>query len=91
MRWVSDRAAPGRGEPARQGRPAVDDAAEVDDAVEVEHVAEVDDAAEPTGDPRVDAALARLSGLAAQPVAEHVDVFAGVHDGLAEALADLDD
>lgn len=53
--------------------------------------ADADAAVEPTGDARVDAALAGLSGLDALPVAAHVDVFAGVHDGLAEALSDLDD
>ena len=50
-----------------------------------------DHTVEPTGDPRVNAALSGLSGLDALPVAEHVDVFATVHEGLAEALADLDD
>jgi hypothetical protein len=64
---------------------------EVDQAAQVIRAGEVDDAVEPTGDARVDAALSRLSGLAALPVAEHVDVYAVVHDGLAEALADLDD
>lgn len=43
-----------------------------------------------SGDERVDAALARLGGLAGTPVAEHVQVFADVHRGLQEVLTALD-
>jgi hypothetical protein len=44
----------------------------------------------PTGDARVDDAVARLDDLAALPVAEHVAVFEYVHERLTEALGDLD-
>ena len=44
---------------------------------------------EPTGDPRVDAALDRLSELESTPVAEHVEIFTDVHARLTGALADL--
>jgi hypothetical protein len=42
-------------------------------------------------DPRVDAALARLSDTEDRPVAEHVEVFEDVQRRLQEALAGLDD
>jgi hypothetical protein len=38
----------------------------------------------------VDDAVARLDGLGALPVAEHVAVFEYVHERLTEALGDLD-
>ncbi|RSN69409.1 hypothetical protein [Actinomadura sp. WAC 06369] len=41
---------------------------------------------EPTGDPRVDAVLARLGDLAGRPVSEHVEVFEDVHRNLQELL-----
>lgn len=41
---------------------------------------------EPTGDPRVDAVLARLGDLAGRPVPEHVEVFEDVHRSLQELL-----
>ncbi|MFC9976552.1 hypothetical protein ACFVH6_37205 [Spirillospora sp. NPDC127200] len=47
--------------------------------------------AEPTGDARVDAALARLAELAGTPVAAHVEVFEDVHQRLQELLAAADD
>ncbi|MGI5169234.1 hypothetical protein ACQEU3_33300 [Spirillospora sp. CA-253888] len=47
--------------------------------------------AEPTGDARVDAALARLAELAGAPVAAHVEVFEDVHQRLQELLAAADD
>jgi hypothetical protein len=43
-----------------------------------------------TGDARVDEAVARLDGLAALPLAEHLAVFEYVHERLTEALGDLD-
>jgi len=43
------------------------------------------------GDPRVDAAVARLADLDDRPVAEHVEVFEDVQRRLQEALAGLDD
>ncbi len=46
---------------------------------------------EPTGDPRVDAALDRLSELESTPVVEHVEIFTDVHARLTGALADLGD
>jgi hypothetical protein len=42
---------------------------------------------EPTGDPRVDAAVAGLAELGARPVAEHVEVYEDVHRRLQELLA----
>jgi len=44
----------------------------------------------PTGDVRVDEAVARLADLAELPVAEHPAVFEYVHERLTEALGDLD-
>lgn len=41
----------------------------------------------PTGDPRVDAAVARLGELGGRPVAEHVEIFEDVHQRLQELLA----
>ncbi|MFF5259429.1 hypothetical protein ACFY4C_10835 [Actinomadura viridis] len=48
---------------------------------------------EPTGDRRVDDALARLAGLEGVPVSGHVEVFEEVHRRLQELLtsADQDD
>lgn len=43
-----------------------------------------------TGDPRVDAAVARLAELGALTTAEHVDVYEDMHRRLQNALADLD-
>lgn len=43
-----------------------------------------------TGEPRVDAALARLDELAGRPVTEHRAVFEDVHRRLREVLGDLD-
>ncbi|MFC4049446.1 hypothetical protein ACFOY4_07120 [Actinomadura syzygii] len=42
---------------------------------------------EPTGEPRVDAALARLGELGGRPVSAHVEVFEDVHQRLQEILA----
>ncbi|TDC06458.1 hypothetical protein [Actinomadura bangladeshensis] len=42
---------------------------------------------EPTGDPRVDAAVAPLAGLGGRPVQEHVEIFEDVHRRLQELLA----
>jgi hypothetical protein len=44
----------------------------------------------PTGEPRVDAALASLGRLALLPVGEHPAVFEQVHRGLREVLGELD-
>jgi hypothetical protein len=43
-----------------------------------------------TGEPRVDAALARLDELAGRPVAEHRAVFEDVHRRLRDVLGELD-
>lgn len=43
---------------------------------------------EPTGDPRVDAALARLGELDQLPVSEHPAVFADVHQRLEDVLSE---
>jgi len=45
---------------------------------------------EPSGHPRVDAAIAGLDELAVLPTPEHADVYEDVHRRLHEALADLD-
>ncbi|NDU71020.1 hypothetical protein GWI34_00050 [Actinomadura sp. DSM 109109] len=42
---------------------------------------------DPTGDPRVDAAVARLAELGGRPVSAHVEVFEDVHQRLQELLA----
>jgi len=43
-----------------------------------------------TGDPQVDAVLAGLAGLAAQPLSTHVAAFEAVHTGLQARLADTE-
>jgi hypothetical protein len=43
-----------------------------------------------TGEPRVDAALARLDELAGRPVTEHRPVFEDVHRRLRDVLGELD-
>jgi hypothetical protein len=43
-----------------------------------------------TGEPRVDAALARLDELEGLPVTEHRAVFEGVHRRLRDVLGELD-
>jgi len=43
-----------------------------------------------TGEPRVDAALARLDELPELPVTEHSAVFEHVHRSLSEVLGELD-
>src|SRR5215469_18781213 len=43
-----------------------------------------------TGEPRVDAALARLDELAGRPVTEHQPVFEDVHRRLRDVLGELD-
>ncbi|HTW02811.1 MAG TPA: hypothetical protein VMF87_21075 [Streptosporangiaceae bacterium] len=45
---------------------------------------------EATGEPRVDAALARLDELAGRPVTEHRAVFEDVHRRLRDVLGELD-
>jgi hypothetical protein len=43
-----------------------------------------------TGEPRVDAALARLDELAGRPVTEHRAIFEEVHRRLRDVLGELD-
>lgn len=43
-----------------------------------------------TGDPRVDAAVARVAELGALTTAEHVEVYEDIHRRLQGALADVD-
>jgi hypothetical protein len=43
-----------------------------------------------TGEPRVDAATARLEEIVALPTSEHVEVYEDVHQRLQDALADAD-
>ncbi|MFI0356427.1 hypothetical protein [Actinomadura sp. 9N407] len=45
---------------------------------------------EPTGDPRIDAVLARLGELGGVPVSGHVPVFEGIHQRLQELLVSAD-
>ncbi|TDC90059.1 hypothetical protein [Actinomadura sp. 7K507] len=45
---------------------------------------------DPTGDQRVDAAVARLGELGARPVPEHVEIYEDVHQRLQELLASAD-
>ncbi|TVU59132.1 hypothetical protein FQP90_20160 [Paenarthrobacter nitroguajacolicus] len=44
------------------------------------------DDATPTGDALVDRALGLLEGVPDSPVAEHGELYAGIHDSLLEAL-----
>jgi hypothetical protein len=46
--------------------------------------------AAPTGDARVDEALARLEELGQAPVSEHVEIFDDVHRRLRDVLASVD-
>ncbi|MEV5575393.1 hypothetical protein AB0L06_35595 [Spirillospora sp. NPDC052269] len=48
-------------------------------------------ASAPTGDPRVDAVVARLDELSGLPVPAHVEVFADVHQRLQELLVSADE
>jgi hypothetical protein len=46
--------------------------------------------AAPTGEPSVDAMIARLDGLDGLPLAEQVAVFEDTHAGLRQVLSELD-
>lgn len=76
---MSDEAAQGPGLPAAAGGPAPDEP-------DLPAVPPPD----PTGDPRVDAAVALLGELGARPVAEHVEIYADVHRRLQDLLASVD-
>jgi len=76
---------------------AVDDAQEQPEADRGDEPAAVDDvlasllaARQATGEPRVDAALAKLDDLAGMPVTEHRAVFEDVHRRLRDVLGELD-
>ena len=68
-----------------QEQPEADGAAAVDDAL-----ASLLAARQPTGEPRVDAALAKLDDLPGMPVTEHRAVFEDVHRRLRDVLGELD-
>ena len=75
----------------------VDDAQEQPRAYRGDEPAAVDDALasllaarQATGEPRVDAALAKLDDLAGMPVTEHRAVFEDVHRRLRDVLGELD-
>jgi hypothetical protein len=76
---------------------ALDDAQEQPEADRGDEPAAVDDvlasllaARQATGEPRVDAALAKLDDLAGMPVTEHRAVFEDVHRRLRDVLGELD-
>lgn len=76
---------------------AADDAQEQPEADRGDEPAAVDDvlasllaARQATGEPRVDAALAKLDDLAGMPVTEHRAVFEDVHRRLRDVLGELD-
>lgn len=59
--------------------------AELDDA-ELDGAADWPAGTSRTGDPAVDSVLVRLEEIPGHPVAEHSQVYAGLHDALLEAL-----
>ena len=61
-----------------------------DAAVEIQHAEWPEEERPATGEPRVDAALARLDELAGRPVTEHRAVFEDVHRRLRDVLGELD-
>jgi hypothetical protein len=65
----------------------LDDAGELDEPGEP---GEPDGQRPATGEPRVDAALARLDELAGRPVTEHRAIFEDVHRRLRDVLGELD-
>lgn len=68
-------------------------ASEVDDVMVLDEVSDPELVLavwEPTGEPRVDAALDALSALDSFDVSGHAEIFTEVHGGLRQVLADLD-
>ncbi len=61
-----------------------------DRAEDMQQVAWPEEERPATGEPRVDAALARMDELAARPVTEHRAVFEDVHRRLRDVLGELD-
>ncbi|WP_187438207.1 hypothetical protein [Actinomadura decatromicini] len=90
---MSDEAAEEPVIPASAAVPAMAEGAEPQERAAVPAEAEGEPefpalpAPEPTGEPRVDAALARLGELGGRPVSAHVEVFEDVHQRLQEILA----
>jgi hypothetical protein len=60
------------------------------EAGELDEPGEPDGQRPATGEPRVDAALARLDELAGRPVTEHRAIFEDVHRRLRDVLGELD-
>jgi hypothetical protein len=76
---------------AEAGKPGeLDEVAEVGEWGEVNQVGALDGQRPATGEPRVDAALARLDELAGRPVTEHRAIFEDVHRRLRDVLGELD-
>jgi hypothetical protein len=65
-------------------------AEETEPGIPVEVPEETDEPPRATGEPRVDAALARLDELEGLPVSEHHAVFEDVHRRLRDVLGELD-
>lgn len=63
---------------------------ELDEPAESGEPGEPDGQRPATGEPRVDAALARLEELAGRPVTEHRAIFEDVHRRLRDVLGELD-
>jgi len=61
-----------------------------DAAVEIQHAEWPEEERPATGEPRVDAALAKLDELAGRPVTEHRALFEDVHRRLRDVLGELD-
>jgi hypothetical protein len=64
--------------------------ADAGDATDAGHPSQPGSRRHVTGEPRVDAALARLDELAGQPITEHRAIFDDVHARLREVLGELD-
>ncbi|HEY8481169.1 MAG TPA: hypothetical protein VIL71_15190 [Spirillospora sp.] len=86
---MSDEAPHGPVPPAAQHAPAVGEVTAAEEAADAPDFPDVPPP-EPTGDPRVDEALARLGELGALPVSEHVEIYEDVHRRLQDLLASAD-
>ena len=78
------------GEDVSGGDDGPDADATPDDVLVLEQVDDVLPVWEPTGEPRVDAALDRLTELDPEDVHQHAAVFHAIHGELRSTLADLD-
>jgi hypothetical protein len=89
----ADESVSGEGQLAAEAFEALEDTNTVEEVMVLD---ELDDPElvlpvwEPTGEPRVDAALDSLSLLDGAEVSDHASVFTEVHIGLRQVLADLD-